>query len=387
MLKNAQEIGKLIGEKRREKGLTQAELADQVFVSAQAVSKWERGEALPDVDRFKEIAQVLDIKTAEFMQLSREDTQEGDLPGDELYRALEDKSNLTEVLLLASEMSAEMLKKAYTILRRSHGLEILSMLFAYMPAKLAEELAMEEFRLTGAANFSVLQPYIGIAVYDRLLLDEYTRYGICAVLPYLSGGKNGKAVSMIFRHNTDSAHNWLAFMNHLAAIPQDVLVSQALKITREMNAGLDPWRGWWVRLGSDNTIQFVMAYLDEQQDAPAAWGQVSQYYREMPLDGYAKRLIEQRALRVQAEKGIEAILPMAEHLSPWCLNKVCQALDPERDGITEQEIRDMSGRSDGHDCSAEIGQMESHIEELEEQLDELRAMYYALLAQRSDKED
>lgn len=387
MFKNAQEIGKIIGEKRREKGLTQAELAERVFVSAQAVSKWERGEALPDVDRFKELAQVLDIKVSEFIELSREDMPEGELPGDKRYCALENKADLTEVLLLAPEMSSQMLKKAYAVLRRAHSLNALSMLFAYMPPKMAEELAAEELRINGATHFAILQPYIGSELSDRLLLDEYTRYGIQAVLPYLSGAQSGRAVSMIFRHYTDTAHNWIAFRNHLSAVPQDVLVSQAIKITRELNAGLDPWRGWWVCLGSSNSVKFLLAYLDMQQDDPAAWGQVAQYYREMPLDHYAKRLIEQRALRVQAEKGIEAVLSMVPLLSDWCLKKLCAALDPERDGITEQEIEDLRGTSGGTQRDGCVKNPEGYIEDLEGQLEDLRGMYYDLLAEMHDEED
>ena len=36
-------FGKFLASLRREKGLTQRQLADQLFVSDKAVSKWERG--------------------------------------------------------------------------------------------------------------------------------------------------------------------------------------------------------------------------------------------------------------------------------------------------------------------------------------------------------
>ena len=43
---DAQKTGRLITQARKEKGLTQKELAQALHVSAQAVSKWERGVSL-----------------------------------------------------------------------------------------------------------------------------------------------------------------------------------------------------------------------------------------------------------------------------------------------------------------------------------------------------
>ena len=43
---------------RKEKGLTQAEVAEKLNVSAQAVSKWENGDSLPDVSLLSSIADL-----------------------------------------------------------------------------------------------------------------------------------------------------------------------------------------------------------------------------------------------------------------------------------------------------------------------------------------
>ena len=47
---NNEKTGALIAELRKEKGLTQEQLGEQVFVSGKAVSKWERGLSFPSVD-------------------------------------------------------------------------------------------------------------------------------------------------------------------------------------------------------------------------------------------------------------------------------------------------------------------------------------------------
>ena len=53
-------VGSGIARLRRERGLTQAELAERINYSDKAVSKWERGESLPDVLTLMNLAQILE---------------------------------------------------------------------------------------------------------------------------------------------------------------------------------------------------------------------------------------------------------------------------------------------------------------------------------------
>lgn len=54
-------LGEKIAEKRKEQGLTQAELAEKMMVTRQTVSRWEAGTGLPDVERIAELAAVLGV--------------------------------------------------------------------------------------------------------------------------------------------------------------------------------------------------------------------------------------------------------------------------------------------------------------------------------------
>lgn len=56
---NSRQIGTYIAQLRKEKGLTQNNLGDRLGVSFQAVSKWERGETLPDTAILLDLANVL----------------------------------------------------------------------------------------------------------------------------------------------------------------------------------------------------------------------------------------------------------------------------------------------------------------------------------------
>ena len=53
-------VGSSIARLRREKGMTQADLAERINYSDKAVSKWERGESLPDVLTLVNLARHLD---------------------------------------------------------------------------------------------------------------------------------------------------------------------------------------------------------------------------------------------------------------------------------------------------------------------------------------
>ena len=46
---------------RTQKGLSQEELAEKVFVTRQAVSRWENGETTPNVDTLKLLSQFFDV--------------------------------------------------------------------------------------------------------------------------------------------------------------------------------------------------------------------------------------------------------------------------------------------------------------------------------------
>ena len=73
---NQEKIGKYIQEKRKEKNLTQSDLAEKLGVSNRAVSKWENGINMPDLSLFKPLCEILGISINEFM--SAEDINDED---------------------------------------------------------------------------------------------------------------------------------------------------------------------------------------------------------------------------------------------------------------------------------------------------------------------
>ena len=77
---DAQVFGAFVQARRKELGLSQAELAEKIHVTAKAVSRWERGVGFPDIKLLQPLAEALEITIVELMQSER---IEKDLPKEE----------------------------------------------------------------------------------------------------------------------------------------------------------------------------------------------------------------------------------------------------------------------------------------------------------------
>lgn len=60
-------IGKFIADIRKSKNITQEQLAEKLYITDRAVSKWERGLSLPDVDKMLDLCNILDISVNELL--------------------------------------------------------------------------------------------------------------------------------------------------------------------------------------------------------------------------------------------------------------------------------------------------------------------------------
>ncbi len=60
--------GKIISDKRKEKGLNQIQLGELLNVSNRTISKWEKGDGYPDITLLPEISQCLDISIDELLK-------------------------------------------------------------------------------------------------------------------------------------------------------------------------------------------------------------------------------------------------------------------------------------------------------------------------------
>ena len=68
---NQQKMGEFLKQLRKEKGLTQEQLAEHFYVSSRTVSRWETGSNMPDVDVLIELADFYDVDIREIIDGGR----------------------------------------------------------------------------------------------------------------------------------------------------------------------------------------------------------------------------------------------------------------------------------------------------------------------------
>lgn len=70
-------FGAFISELRKAKGLTQKELAEKLFISDKAISKWETGHSVPDITLLVPLSEILDVTVTELLECHRIEKEVG----------------------------------------------------------------------------------------------------------------------------------------------------------------------------------------------------------------------------------------------------------------------------------------------------------------------
>ena len=147
---DAKKLGQFIAEIRKEKGMTQAELASMLHVTDKAISKWERGLGLPDINSIEPIADALGISVAEVMQAER-------IPDDHVTQ----------------ENASEMLTNAFDMVKQQRRLERKHHILIFIGVLLPVVLIFLGDTMGWMGIFFVVAPCLCIALAISLVI-----YGI-----------------------------------------------------------------------------------------------------------------------------------------------------------------------------------------------------------------
>lgn len=102
---NQEKIGKFIADCRKEKGLTQMQLAEKLNITNRAVSKWETGKSCPDVSLMLELCNVLGITVNELLSGERILMEDYQKKAEENLVELQDKKMKSQKRFKRMEMA------------------------------------------------------------------------------------------------------------------------------------------------------------------------------------------------------------------------------------------------------------------------------------------
>lgn len=120
---NTKEVGNIISELRKERGLTQRQLAEMVFVSPSTISKWENGDAIPDIYRLKELSEVFQVSVSELLGEEEQvmplcnKAEQCEESGETILTCLEQSKIQEGTVTCEEEKEAKVVKKRKSLLR------------------------------------------------------------------------------------------------------------------------------------------------------------------------------------------------------------------------------------------------------------------------------
>jgi transcriptional regulator with XRE-family HTH domain len=172
-------IGKYIAYKRKQKGMTQQELADILMITNKAISKWETGVGVPDISILKDLAKALNVTVDELLE--GEDNQELSLKEEKQYQMFHiDKALYKQFVyyLYYQKRILVMIGIIFGSLLLTGGFAVYS-----MHRYIGNHMDILGFVLSGIGLIILLLPFIFIKIQCALFHDidsryVYDRYGI-----------------------------------------------------------------------------------------------------------------------------------------------------------------------------------------------------------------
>ena len=120
--------GKFIALKRKQKNLTQEQLAEKLGVSNKTISKWETGKCMPDYSIVKSLCEELEVTVAELM--------DGEISEEKSVRTYDDEQ-IIDLLRRTQELEKPWLKNNFQLVSRCIAMPTLTSLRLFVVAAFA----------------------------------------------------------------------------------------------------------------------------------------------------------------------------------------------------------------------------------------------------------
>ncbi len=128
---NQEKIGKFIAQQRKEKNITQQDLAEKLGVTNKSVSRWENGKNMPDYSLIKDLCNILDIDVNELLSGEKIEKQEIqthtidnlDLILKEYYNMKKQRDKIKKIALIGISILVPVMLVISTIIYFQYGYE------------------------------------------------------------------------------------------------------------------------------------------------------------------------------------------------------------------------------------------------------------------------
>ena len=313
---NMKKFANLLSDKRKAKGLTQDQLADLVGVSHQAVSKWERAEAMPEISKIGDIALAIDTPAEEIINTLYENTANAtpaaSSSADEAYFALVDKTRVGEIYALAPNMSKGTLALAIDTVIAEKGTEAATMLFRFADDEYLGHIGK---RMLANGNISLAkyvdEPTLKSTVVEyisnadmtadwRQKNDKYLRAGKLLVLC-----KDIEFINDMFTHMVANYDTWNVWKSIIGEFPSEVLVRQGIEFAARKGTG--SFNAWWGLLGRRNVSKLFLGYADRFNNNEQAWHDIMIFY------GHCDASILESGIKERVERNDLDIYVLSAH--------------------------------------------------------------------------
>ena len=189
-------VGANISRLRKQKGMTQMQLADAMGISFQAVSNWERGLSCPDVSKLADLSELFGVSIDDILGNCRSAQIAAEIARHEAPEmTLEEAEQLAPIL---PEEQVERAVKEHASDERLSG-EDLILLAPFLSRKMLDRLVMDYAEAPDSFDELVaLAPFLSHETLDRLV-DRISGEGsfdsLVALAPFLSRGTLSRLVS------------------------------------------------------------------------------------------------------------------------------------------------------------------------------------------------
>ena len=115
---NQEKIGKFISKCRKDKNITQEELAEKLSVSNKTISRWENGVNMPDYSVLKDLCNILDIDINELLsgeKNNKETIENLDMILKEYYKMKKQKEKLKKIIIIGTVVISQVFLFVFTI--------------------------------------------------------------------------------------------------------------------------------------------------------------------------------------------------------------------------------------------------------------------------------